>query len=348
MDKSTEKNGKARVDDRRLKASPRYRRHCLLALPLLASLGWATPGLSLAATFPDKPLRMVIPFPPGGPNDMLGRLLAQEMGKEMGQPIVIENKGGAGGTIGTDQVAKAAPDGYTILLSGTASLSIAPSLYKNMPYDPVKDIAPIGLVGTAPSLLIVNPKLPIQTVGELISYAKANPGKLNFASAGVGTPPHLAGELFKTMAGVDIVHVPYKGGGPALVDLVAGQVQLYFSGISSALPQVKQKTVRPIAVTGLKHTAQMPNMPTIAESGLPGYEVENWYAIVAPAGTPAAVINRLNASLLKILDQPNVQKQMAELGIDPQGSSPADLATYQKAELAKWAKVAKGAGINPE
>jgi tripartite-type tricarboxylate transporter receptor subunit TctC len=326
----------------------RYGRRALLALPLAAMLAWAVPGQASAAGFPDKSLRLIVPFPPGGPNDMLARVLADAMGKDLGQAVVIENKGGAGGTIGADYVAKATPDGYTILLGGTAALSIAPSLYKKLHYDPIKDFAPIGLVGTAPSLLIVNSKLPIHSISELIAYAKANPGKLNFASAGTGTPPHLAGELFKSMAGVDIVHVPYKGGGPAMVDLVAGQVQLYFCGISSALPQVQQKVVRPIAVTGPKRTAQMPDMPTIAESGLPGYSVENWYSLVAPAGTPAPVVTRLNASLIKALAQPDLQKQMVVLGIDPNGSTPAALGAYQQNEVTKWAKVIKGAGIQPE
>jgi tripartite-type tricarboxylate transporter receptor subunit TctC len=325
-------------------------RRRLLALSLTAALAFGLAPLhaATAADYPKKPLKMVIPFPPGGPNDMLGRLLAEEMGKNLGQAVVVENRGGAGGTIGTDVVAKANPDGYTILLSGTASLSIAPSLYKHMNYDPIKDLSPVGLVGTAPSVLLVNPKLPFKNVAELIAYAKANPGKLNFASAGIGTPPHLAGELFKSMAGADMVHVPYKGGGPAMVDLIAGQVQMYFCGISSALPQIKQGTVRPLAVTSEKPTTQMPDMPTIAASGLPGYAVENWYAIVAPAHTPAPIVERLNTALNKILAEPNVKKQMALLGIDPQGSTPAELATYQKNELEKWAKVVKSAGIQPE
>jgi tripartite-type tricarboxylate transporter receptor subunit TctC len=344
VNRSTSKKGAASKA-----AAWTQKRRWILAVPLAATLAWAATTVpSLAADYPSKPIRMVIPFPPGGPNDMLGRLLADEMGKNLGQAIVVENRGGAGGTIGTDVVAKAAPDGYTILLSGTASLSIAPSLYKHMNYDPIKDLSPIGLVGTAPSVLLINPKLPINNVAELIAYAKANPGKLNFASAGIGTPPHLAGELFKSMAGADMVHVPYKGGGPAMVDLMAGQVQMYFCGISSALPQIKQKTVKPLAVTSQKPTEQMPDMPTIASSGLPGYAVENWYAIVAPPRTPAPIIERLNTALNKILGEANVKKQMALLGIDPQGSTPAELATYQKTEMDKWAKVTKDAGILPE
>jgi tripartite-type tricarboxylate transporter receptor subunit TctC len=320
-----------------------HSRRRLLALPFAAALAWAaTTAPSLAADYPNRPLRMIIPFPPGGPNDMLGRLLADGLGKALGQVVVIENKGGAGGTLGTAVAVKAAPDGYTILLTGTAPLSIAPSLYKHLQYDPVKDIAPVGLVGTAPSVLIANAQLPVKNIAELIAYARANPGKLNFASAGIGTPPHLSGELFKSMAGVNLVHVPYKGGGPAMVDLMAGQVQLYFSGISSALPQIKQGSVHAIAVTSPKRTAQMPDMPTIAESGLPGF------AVVAPANTPAPVINTLNAALAKILAEPNVMKQMAALGIDPEHSTPAELAIYQKTEREKWSKVVNDAGITPE
>ncbi|GAA4323883.1 tripartite tricarboxylate transporter substrate binding protein [Pigmentiphaga soli] len=328
---------------------PTRQRHGAAAAGALAAALLAAAACAPAmAAYPERPIRMIVPFPPGGPNDLLGRIIANGLSQDLGQPVVLDNKGGAGGTIGTDMVAKAPADGYTLLLSGTASLSIAPALYPKLPYDPVKDFAPISLTGTAPSLLIVNNNQPFKTVSELIKAAKAKPGTLNFASAGVGTPPHLAGELFKTMAGVDIVHVPYKGGGPAMTDLIAGQVQLYFCGIASAIPQVKTGKVRPIAVTSSQRTALMPDMPTVAEAGLPGYEVANWYAIVAPAGTPADIVSKVNASLVKLLAKPDVVSQMSELGVDAKSSTPEELAAYQRSELTKWAKVVKQANIPPQ
>ena len=320
----------------------------LVMAALTVLIAAALPGAALAQTYPNKALRMIVPFPPGGPNDIIGRLLAQKMGEQMGQAIIVDNRGGAGGIIGTEAVAKAAPDGYTMLFSGTASLSINPSLYLKLPYDAVADFAPISLVGTAPSILVVNPELPVKSVKELIEYARANPGKLNFASAGIGTPPHLAGELMNTAANIRMVHVPYSGGGPAMNDLMAGQVQLYFSGISAALPLIKSGKMRAIAVTSAKRTAIAPDMPTIAESGLPGFEVGNWYAIVAPAKTPAAIVGRLNAEIVKSLSGPEVKKRFLDLAADPIGSTPEELAAYQKSEIAKWAKAIKAAGIKPE
>jgi len=316
-----------------------------LAGALLAAVAAAP---AVAQTYPAKSIRMIVPFPPGGPNDILGRVMAAEMGRLLGQQVVIDNRGGAGGTLGSDLAAKAPADGYTLLLSGTASLSIAPSLYSKLPYDPVKDFAPVSLIATAPSILIAHPALPVRTVKDVIALAKAKPGQLNFASAGIGTPPHLAGELFKSMAGVSIVHVPYKGGGPALTDLLAGQVEMYFSGISSALPLVKDGKLRGIAVTSAKRTSIMPEMPTIAESGIAGYEVGNWYAIVAPARTPEVVVARLHGEIVKVLGIAEMKKRLVELGADPVGSTPEELARYQQAELAKWAKVVKAAGIRPE
>jgi tripartite-type tricarboxylate transporter receptor subunit TctC len=298
--------------------------------------------------YPAKTIRLIVPFPPGGPNDILGRVIGAELSKQVGQQVVIDNRGGAGGTIGTDLAAKAAPDGYTLLLGGTASMAINPSLMAKLPYDAVNDFAPITLLATAPSLLVVHPSLPVKTVRDLIVLAKAKPGTLNYASAGIGTPPHLAGELFKVMAGVSLVHVPYKGGGPALTDLLAGQVELYFSGISSALQLARDGKVRPIAVTSLKRTAVAPELPTIAEAGVPGYEVGNWYAVVAPARTPAAVIARLNGELVKATHHPEIKRRFLELGADPVGGTPDELAKYQRAEIEKWAKVIKSAGIKPE
>ncbi|HEY9447194.1 MAG TPA: tripartite tricarboxylate transporter substrate binding protein [Burkholderiales bacterium] len=301
-----------------------------------------------AQAYPARAVRMIVPFPPGGPNDILGRVVAQKASESLGQQIIVDNRGGAGGIIGTEAAAKAAPDGYTLLLSGTAALSINPSLHAKLPYDPVKDFAPISLLATAPSILIVHPALPVKTVKEFIALAKRKPGALNYASAGIGTPPHLAGELFKSMAGINITHVPYKGGGPALTDLLAGQVELYFSGISSAIPLIKDGRVKAIAVTSAKRSSIMPEMPTIAESGLPGYEVGNWYAILGPAGLPREIVSRVNTEIVKALKSPDTRRRVLELGADPVGSSPEQLAIHMKAEIAKWAKVIKAAGIKAE
>ena len=315
------------------------------ALLLLAA---ALATHSVAQTYPTKAIRMIVPFPPGGPNDILGRVMAQRLSEQLGQQVVIDNRGGAGGLIGAEIAARAAPDGYTLIFAGTATLAINPGLHKKLPYDPLKDFAAVSLVGTAPSMLVVHPSLPVKTVKDLIALARAKPGQLNFASAGVGTPPHLAGELFKSMAGVDMTHVPYKGGGPALNDLLGGQIGVYFSGISSALPYVKEGRLRGIAVTSAKRTAVMPELPTVAESGLPGYEVGNWYAIVAPAGTAPAIIARLNAEIVKALAAAEVKKRFLDLAADPIGSTPAELAKYNRSEIAKWARALKAAGIAPE
>jgi tripartite-type tricarboxylate transporter receptor subunit TctC len=301
-----------------------------------------------AQNYPAKAVRMIVPFPPGGPNDILGRVVAQKLSEQLGQQVVIDNRGGAGGIIGAELAARAVADGYTLLFGGTASLAINPSLHKKLPYNPLGDFAAVSLVGTAPSLLTTHPSLPVKNVKDLIDLAKARPGQLNFVSAGVGTPPHLAGELFKNMTGIDMVHVPYKGGGPALTDLLAGQVGIYFSGISSVLPYVKEGRLRGIAVTSARRTAIMPDTPTIAESGLPGYEVGNWYAIVAPAATPKTIITRLNREIVRALTAPEVKKRFIELAADPVGSTPDELTAYNRSEIAKWAKVIKSAGIKPE
>ena len=300
------------------------------------------------SNYPNKPIRMIVPFPPGGPNDILGRVVAAKLTEQLGQQVVIDNRGGAGGIIGAEIVARAVPDGHTLLLGGTASLAINPGLHKKLPYDPLKDFAPISLLGTAPSLLTVHPSVAAKTVKELIALAQAKPGQLNFASAGVGTPPHLAGELFNSMTGTQIVHVPYKGGGPALTDLLAGQVGIYFSGISSVLPFVRENRLRGIAVTSGARTAVLPDTPTVAESGLPGYEVSNWYALVAPAATAPNIVARLNAETHKSLAAPDLRKRFLDLAADPQASTPQQLAAYNRSELAKWARAIKAAGIKPE
>lgn len=321
-----------------------------LLFPILITLLSTLPAApALAAAYPEHPIRLIIPFPPGGPNDILSRLISAEMSKDLKGSVVVENKGGAGGTIGANDVAMAPPDGYTLLLGGTATMSIAPYLYAKLPYNVINSFTPIGMIGTSPSVLVVAAKEPFHTVQDIIAAAKAKPGTLNFASAGVGTPPHLAGELFASMAGVNIVHVPYKGGGPAMDDVLAGRTEMYFAGITSVLPLVRQGSLRAIAVTSLKRNALIPNVPTVAESGLPGYEIQNWYAIYAPAGTPAAIVKRLNQSLARVLTHPSVAKKMREdLMINPDPTSPDQLLAYQKQEVQKWEKLSKQIGLKPE
>ena len=314
------------------------------ALVLLAT---ATGALA-QANYPSKPIRLIVPFPPGGPNDILGRVVATTLTGQLGQQVVVDNRGGAGGIIGAEIAARSAADGYTLLMSGTASMAINPGLHKKLPYDPLKDFAPISMLGTAPSLLTVHPSLAVKTVKDLIALAQAKPGKLNFVSAGHGTPPHLAGELFKNMTGVNMVHVPYKGGGPALADLLAGQVELYFAGISSVLPFVKENRLRGIAVTSAKRTAVLPDTPTAAESGLPGFEISNWYAVAAPAAISPAIVKRLNTEIATALAAPELKKRFFELAADPFGSTPEQLAAYNRSEITKWARAIKAAGITPE
>ena len=314
------------------------------ALVLLAT---ATGALA-QANYPSTPIRLIVPFPPGGPNDILGRVVATTLTGQLGQQVVVDNRGGAGGIIGAEIAARSAADGYTLLMSGTASMAINPGLHKKLPYDPLKDFAPISMLGTAPSLLTVHPSLAVKTVKDLIALAQAKPGKLNFVSAGHGTPPHLAGELFKNMTGVNMVHVPYKGGGPALADLLAGQVELYFAGISSVLPFVKENRLRGIAVTSAKRTAVLPDTPTAAESGLPGFEISNWYAVAAPAAISPAIVKRLNTEIATALAAPELKKRFFELAADPFGSTPEQLAAYNRSEITKWARAIKAAGITPE
>ena len=296
--------------------------------------------------YPSKPIRLVVPFPAGGTTDSLARAVAQKLSEAWGQQVIVDNRPGAGGNIGSDIVAKAAPDGYTLVMGTVGTHAINPSLYRKMPYDHVKDFAPVILVAGVPNVLVVNPSLPVHTVRELIDYAKANPGKLNFASSGNGTSIHLSGELFKTMAGVQMTHVPYKGSAPALTDLMGGQVQLMFDNLPSSLQLIQAGKLRAIAVTSTARAAALPDVPTIAESGLPGFEASSWFGVLAPAGTPREIVTKLNATIAAWLATPDAKDKLLSQGAIAAGGTPEAFARHIDAETAKWAKVVKMSGAH--
>lgn len=299
-------------------------------------------------SWPAKPITYVVPFPAGGTTDTLARIIGQKLSAALGQNVLVDNKPGAGGNIGSDFVAKAKPDGYTILGGTISSHAINASIYPKLPFDPVKDFTPITLIGTNPLVLIVSPSNPAKTVKDVIAQAKAKPGTLAYASAGNGTSQHLAGELLEILAQVDMVHVPYKGSAPAIQDVMGGQVPMMFDTTVVAAPQIKGDKVRALAVTSAKRLKGFESIPTIAESGVPGYEVVSWQGIFAPAGTPPAIVKRLNAEIVKILKMPDVHERLEGLGVEPVANTPEEFAAFQKAEIAKWAKVVKDAGIKAE
>ena len=301
-----------------------------------------------AADFPSKPMRIVVPFPPGGPADVLARTVGDKLQAALGQPVVVDNRPGAGGNIGMELVAKAAPDGHTLVLAPAGNLTVNPSLYRNVPYDVGRDFAPVTVIAAVPNVLVVNAQVPAKDVAELIAYAKANPGKLNFASPGAGSGAHLAGELLKSSAGIEMVHVPFSGIAPAVTAVVAGDVQVMFAGTSSAMPHVAAGKLRALGVASPKRLASAPALPTLDESGLPGFDVTSWYSIVAPAGTPATAIERLQKEIAKALDAPDVKAKLAGLGAEPVGNSPSEFAAMIKVESAKWGKIVKEANIRPE
>lgn len=297
-----------------------------------------------AQTFPTKPIRLVVPFPAAGTTDILAREVGQRLSVTLGQPVVIDNRPGAAGNIGADLVAKSAPDGYTLLMGTVGTHAINASLYAKMPYDHVKDFVPVILVAGVPNVLEVNPALPVNSVADLIKLAKAKPGQINFASSGSGTSIHLSGELFKTMAGVDMTHVPYKGSAPAITDLMGGQVQVMFDNLPSSLQQIKAGKLRAIAVTSAKRSPALPDVPTIAESGLPGFEASSWFGLVAPAGTPPAIIARINADVNQWLQSSEAKEKLLAQGAVPAGGTPEQFAAHIRAETEKWAKVVKASG----
>ena len=311
---------------------------------LFAALASST---ALAQAYPSKPVRWVVPFPPGGAMDVIARTLAERMTIAMGQPVVIENRPGAGGNIGSDIVAKAAPDGHTLLIVSIGH-AVNPALYATMPFDPQKDFEPVSLLAVVPNMLVANPKLPAKNVREIIDLARTQPGKVTYASAGNGTSIHLAGELFASMAKVDMVHVPYKGSGPAVTDLIGGQVDLMFDSITSALPHVKSGRLKAYAVTGAKRSRTVPELPTVGEAALPGYELNPWFAVFVPAKTPKPVIERLHRELVAALDQPETQKKLDLIGAEKIGGTPAELAAHLKGETERWARVIRARGIRAD
>ncbi len=321
----------------------RFRSSRIIGL-CVAAIAFAFGALASAQDYPTRPIRLIVPFAPGGGTDILARVLAPKLSEGLGQQIVIDNRPGASSIIGTDIVAKATPDGYTLLAVDT-SFTVNPSLQPKLPYDSLKDLAPVVHLASAPVILVVHPSVPAKTVKELVALAKSKPGALSYASGGNGASTHLAGELFKMVAGVDIVHVPYKGTGPAIADVVAGQVQMNFAGISSARQLVEAGRLRAIAVTGDKRNPAMPDVPTFAEAGLPGVDAGTNWGMFAPAGTPPAIIAKLNAQVNRALHLPDVKARVTELGYDIGGGTPEDWARLERSEMDKWAKVVKQAGI---
>jgi tripartite-type tricarboxylate transporter receptor subunit TctC len=302
------------------------------------------PALASAQDFPNKPIKLIVPFPPGGPNDIIARVVGQRMSELIKQPVVIDNRGGQGGVLGTDAVAKAAPDGYTIGIVSASSLVINPTMEK-VPYDVAKDFAPITLVTTVPEMLVVASNVAAKDMGELIALAKSQPGKLNFASAGVGGLPHLAGELFRLTAKIDIVHVPYRGAAPAINDLLGQQVQMAFLDLPVILPHIKSGTLRPIALGAPKRAPTSPEVPTTAEVGMPDLLIENWYGMIAPAGTPTNIVNLINKVTNEAMRDPQVAQKLADQGLTVAGDTPEHFRDYIGAESKKWAKVIRDAGV---
>jgi tripartite-type tricarboxylate transporter receptor subunit TctC len=297
-----------------------------------------------AADYPTRPVTLVVAFTPGGASDVLARILARKLEQILGQPFVIENRPGAGGNVAAEAVAHAAPDGYTLFNGNNATLATNAALYKNINFDAEKDFVPIGLIGAQANILVVNPELPVRSMDELIALAKAKPGQLNFASSGHGLAAHLAGELFKTEAKIDLVHVPYKGAAPALQDVIAGHVQMMFATASSVVPHIRDGRLRPLAVTTLKRSMVLPDIPTIDELGLKGFDATTWHGLVAPARTPREIVTTLNRALVATLDDPVVKKSLADLGVDIIGGTPEEFAAYIKSEIPKWTAIVKASG----
>jgi tripartite-type tricarboxylate transporter receptor subunit TctC len=302
----------------------------------------------LHAAYPDRPIRLIVAYPPGGGTDIIARLIAPELSKRLGQTITIENRGGASGNIGTEAAVNATPNGYTLLMGNIGPNAINISIFKKLPFHPEKDLAPISLVAITPNILVANNNLPVKSIADLIAFAKSSPGKINYPSAGAGTSSHLAGVLFSSIAQVDMVHVPYKGGGLAMNDLLGGQVDIFFATMPAAMPFIKSGKLKTLAVTSEKRSVVLPNVPTIAESGMPGYSASTWYGIYAPKGTPTDIVHKIHEATVEVLKIPELREQLIQRGFEPIGNSPDQFASFISSEITKWAKVVKIAGIEPE
>ena len=317
----------------------------MLALSVLLVL----PAIAAAAdSFPSKPARIIVAFPPGAATDIVGRIVAQKLTDMWGQPVIVDNRAGASGTIGTDVVAKAAPDGYTMLLGTLGNLAANPSLYRDLPFNMERDFIPVSLVVMVNFVMVVHPSMPVKTVKELIALAKAKPGELNYSSSGAGGLPHLAGELFKSMAGINVVHIAYKGSVPSFTDLLGGRINYTIDNLPLALPYIKSGKLRALAVVGPRRQPTLPDVPTMAEAGIPGYELTNWFGLMVPAKTPRDVVNRISADIAKIMKMPDVRERLAGMAAEPVGSTPEQFSVFLKAETATWAKVIKDGGITAE
>ena len=317
-----------------------------VAIVCCAALATMLPHAS-AQTYPAKPVRLIVSLAPAGGMDITSRMLAQKLSEHLGQQVVVENRPGAGGAVGGDLVAKAPPDGYT-LLTASIAYAVIPSSHKNLPYDPIRDLTPIAVMVNAANILVVHPSLPVKSVRELVAFAKAQPGALSYSSGGNGAAAHLMMEAFKLATGTDMMHIPYKGTGPGMVDLLAGRISLTVTGVASSLEYVKQGKLRVLATPGTKRSLAMPEVPTIAEAGVPGYAVDNWYALFAPAATPKEILAQLNGEVIRIFHSSDLKERLATLGLEPAGEPLANTNTYIKSEIARWAKVVKAAKITVE
>lgn len=304
--------------------------------------------INAADPYPNKPIKLVLPYPAGGGTDSFARPLAQQLTNRLGQTVVVDNRGGAGGSIGMEYVARAPADGYTLLLALTPQLAVNGALYEKIPYDPIKSFTPISLIAEAPYLLLVNPSLPVTSLKEFLALAKSEGGKLTYATSGSGSGAHMAAELLISMTGIPMTHVPYKGGGPALSDVLAGHVKVLFAPAVSSMQHIQAGRLRAIAITGDKRLSSLPNVPTVAEAGIPGYDSTVWYAVLAPPNTPRDIVNRIHSELLQILKDPAFKSMMNTNGIEPLGSSPEALSNYISKEMIKWSKVVKSAGLKPD